>query len=910
MINHQLSLSWHSEEIDTVFDKIKSQPEGLKSEDVQQRIEKYGANRLTPPPKRSRWYAFFLQFHNTLIYVLLVAAGLTAIFEHWVDAGVILGVVVLNALIGFVQEGKAEKALDAIRNLISPQASVYRDGKRATIPSDQIVVGDVVMLEAGDRVSADLRLFKAKNFYVDEASLTGESLPVEKSILSVDDSSAIGDRACIVYSGTLVTTGQGTGVVVATGDRTEIGKISSLLVDSPTVTTKLLQRISELGRWLTFFIGFITVFIFIFGVFIRKYQVADMFIAAVGLAVAAVPEGLPAILSITLAIGVQRMARRNAIIRRLPSVETLGSVTVICSDKTGTLTRNEMTVKLIVAASDHFDLSGGGYDPSGKFTVRGQELSCYLIDDSDVSCDDYPDLKHIALGSVLCNDATLEKNNNLWQIHGDPTEGAALVFAVKAGLVYADERNQNQRLDIIPFESEYRFMATLNQDSKGNRSVFVKGAPEKILEMSEYQREKDRDVPIDREYWIRQIHYIASLGQRPLAVASKITSQDHSQLHFKDVDKGLTLLGLLGIIDPPRGTAISAIHQCQEAGIKVKMITGNHALTARTIGAQMGIGDGVTAITGQEIDRINDEKLCKIVKQVDIFARVSPQHKLRLVQVLQANGEVVAMTGDGVNDAPALKRADIGVAMGIKGTEAAKEAAEMVLADDNFASIAHAVEEGRTVYENIKKSIMFILPTNIGEAGIIIAAIISGKMLPITPVQILWVNMITAVTLSLSLSFEPPEAGIMKRPPRDPKEPILTKFLMWRIGFVSLILVMGTFGQFIFSRTNGASIETARTIAVNTIVFFEIFFLFNVRYLKDSTLNRDGLFGNGYVLAAVGMVIGFQMLFTYTSPMQKMFGTASISAGSWLGIIFTASMVFFLVELEKWLIRKKMINIK
>jgi potassium/sodium efflux P-type ATPase len=869
----------------------------------------HGPNRLTPPEKISRWQVFFAQFNNTLVYVLLVSAMLTAIFEHWLDAGVILGVVVLNALIGFVQEGKAEKALDAIRNLISPRALVVRDGHRDTIDSENLVPGDIVFLQSGDKVPADLRMFKVKNLRIDEASLTGESMPAEKTISAVSESASIGDRNCMAFSGTLVTSGQGSGIVVATGDRTEIGKISSLISSSPAITTKLLLKMAEFGRWLSMGVTVVTVIVFGFGVFVRKYPLSEMFIAAVGLAVAAIPEGLPAILSITLAVGVQRMAKRNAIIRRLPSVETLGSVTVICSDKTGTLTRNEMTVQIIVTASDRFDVGGVGYDPAGIFTVRGKELTCYMIDDSKVRCADYPDLMDLAMASVLCNDAAIEQSGGLWQIHGDPTEAAALVMGMKAGYDNILEQKNHTRLDVIPFESEHRFMATLNQSPEGDRTIYVKGAPERIMEMCSQQRAEGRDSAINRDYWAGQIQLIAGLGQRTLAVAAKPVTRAHSGLSFEDVAGEMTLLGILGIIDPPRGSAISAIRQCRDAGIRVKMITGDHVLTARAIGTQMGIGDGVTAVTGQELDGIDDDKLRNIVTSVDIFARVSPEHKLRLVQSLQSNGEVVAMTGDGVNDAPALKRADIGVAMGIKGTEAAKEAAEMVLADDNFATIASAVEEGRTVYENLKKAIMYILPTNIGEAGIIIAAIMMGRMLPITPVQILWVNMITTVTLALSLSFEPPEPEIMKRPPRDAKEPILTKFLIWRVVFVSLILMAGTFGLFLYNRINGVSIEAARTIAVNALVFFEIFFLFAVRYLKATVFTREGFFGNGYVIGAVGAVIGLQMIFTYAGPMQKLFGTVPLEFRSWIAIIITSSLVLFLVEFEKWVIRKIRINI-
>ncbi|MGD8229684.1 MAG: cation-transporting P-type ATPase [Desulfobacteraceae bacterium] len=898
------SEKWHALEIDPVFQTLASQADGLTKEEAERRLAKFGPNRLRPTKRRGAWALLLTQFKNLLIYVLLISGGITAIIGHWVDAGVIFGVVLLNAIIGFVQEGKAEKALEAIRDMLSPQATALRDGKRIPLPAQELVPGDVVFIQSGDKVPADLRLFKVKGLRVDEASLTGESVPAEKSISPVDEKATIGDRTCMAFSGTLVTYGQGTGVVVATGDKTEIGRISALLALAPPMTTRLLLKMAEFGRRLTLAIGILAAFTFAFGIFIRNYKIADMFLAAVGLAVAAIPEGLPAILTITLAIGVQRMARRNAIIRRLPSVETLGSVTVICSDKTGTLTRNEMTVKAVSTAKDLFDVSGTGYDPQGTFSVSGREFSCHLISETQLSCAEYPELIELARASLLCNDASLQKNNGLWQVQGDPTEGALIAFGVKAGLNHADEQAKEPRVDTIPFESEHRFMATLHhgQDAKG--FIYLKGAPERVLELCSHQRNNRTDGPLDTPYWQGRIWEIASRGQRPLAVAFSEVDRERSHLNLEDVQGGLTMLGLLGIIDPPRAGAISAVEKCKSAGIRVKMITGDHVLTARAIGAEMGIGDGTTALSGQELDTLTDKHLREIVKEVDVFARVTPEHKLRLVQALQASGEVVAMTGDGVNDAPALKRADIGVAMGVKGTGAAKEAAEMVLADDNFASIEHAVEEGRTVYDNIKKAIMFILPTNAGEALIIVAAIVFGRMLPITPVQILWVNMITAVTLALSLAFEPPEAGVMKRPPRDPKESILTTFLIWRIAFVSLILVAGTFGLFLWERLHEVPIESARTVAVNALVMFEVFYLINSRYLRDAAFTRDGIFGNGYVMGAIALVTGFQILFTYLAPMQRLFGTAAISLPSWGRIFMISVTVLFLVELEKYLLRR------
>jgi magnesium-transporting ATPase (P-type) len=894
------SPAWHAMDTEAAFARVSARAEGLSRAEAAQRLAEYGPNRLSPLKKRGPLARFLLQFHNMLIYVLLAAAGVTALLGHWLDTGVIIGVVLINGLIGFIQEGKAERALDAIRNMLSHQAMVLREGTRFSIPAEQLVPGDVVFLQSGDKVPADLRLFKVKELRIDEAMLTGESVPVQKLLSAVPESATVGDRVGSAFSGTFVTFGLGSGVVVATGDTTEIGRISTLLGRVRPLTTRLLQQMSEFGQRLTVAIVGLAAMTFVFGVLVRKYPAGDIFLSVVGLTVAAIPEGLPAIITITLAIGVQRMAKRNAVIRRLPAVETLGSVTVICSDKTGTLTRNEMTV-LTVATADHLlDVNGVGYDPHGGFSLEGK----------DVLPRDHPVLAEITRAGLFCNEAELQQAGQQWQINGDPTEGALLTLAVKSGLDMVLEKKKFPRTDVIPFESEHRFMATLHHDHAGHGFIYLKGAPERVLEMCVRQLCHGEEHPINITYWQRRIDELAGRGQRVLALAFKTADSDHRNLQFSDVLGGMTMLGVVGIIDPPRNEAITAVQSCQSAGIQIKMITGDHAVTARAIGAQMGIGDGKTAVTGQELETMNDETLRQIVSKVHVFARVSPEHKLRLVQVLQANGEVVAMTGDGVNDAPALKRADVGVAMGIKGTDVSKEASEMVLTDDNFASIAYAVEEGRTVYDNIKKAIAFILPTNGGEAGVVIAAILSGRMLPITPVQILWINMITAVTLALALAFEPPESGVMRRQPRNPREGILSYFLIWRILFVSIILVLGTFGLFLWERLHGVSVETARTIAVNTLVIFEVFYLLNTRFLKDSVLNRSGLLGNRTVYLVIGLVITAQWLFTYTGAMQYLFESTAIKWTDWIRIVIVASSVFILVEAEKYYLRKSALRKK
>ena len=887
--------AWHALDIEQVHTALKTNSEGLSHTEAANRLGIYGYNRMKPQRKKSLLERFFLQFHNILIYVLLAAALVTALLEHWIDSGVIIGVVVVNAVIGVIQEGKAEKALDAIRNMLSHHAMVRRDGDFVTIPADELVPGDIVHLQSGDKVPADLRLIAAKELRVDEALLTGESLPVGKQTEPVPAGATIADRKSLAYSGTLVTYGTATGIVVETAEQTEIGHINAMLREVETLTTPLLRQIDEFGRWLTFAIVAIAAATFMFGIFFRGYTAVDMFMASVGLAVAAIPEGLPAIMTITLAIGVQQMARRHAIIRLLPAVETLGSVTVICSDKTGTLTRNEMTVQSVATASGLFEVSGTGYDPHGSFYLDGKEIEL----------SHFPVLAELSRAAMLCNDAAVHRAEHGWQLTGDPTEGALVTLGMKSALDHSLEKEVWPRTDVIPFESEHSFMATLHHDHRGNAFVYLKGSPERVLQMCGTQRWGGDIHPIDPAYWQERMEAMASRGQRILAIAFKAVKTDQRTLHFDDVQGGLSLLGIVGMIDPPRAEVINAVKACQQAGIRVKMITGDHLVTARAIGATLGIGAGQRALSGKELEALSDEQLAETITDIDIFARTSPEQKLRLVTALQANKNVVAMTGDGVNDAPALKRADVGIAMGEKGTEVSKEAAEIVLANDNFASIVNAVEEGRIVYDNLKKSILFILPTNGGEAMTIIGAIMMGKMLPITPVQILWVNMITAVTLALTLAFESAEGDVMRRPPRKAGEPLLSRFLIWRILFVSVILMIGTFGLFLWYRNMGSSIEEARTIAVNTLVFFEIFYLFNSRHFLDSSMTKEAILGNRYSLYATGILIVFQLLFTYAPPMQTLFQTTALSATSWMHIILTASSVFFLVELEKWVVRRK-----
>jgi len=881
--------TWHGLDPEEAEQRMGGREEGLSEEEVAERRERYGPNRLPAPEARGPLRRFLAQFNNLLIYVLIGAATVTALLQHWIDTGVILAVVLLNSVIGFIQEGKAEKALEAIRDMLSPNASVIRGGERRTIPAEELVPGDRVLLEAGDKIPADLRLLRAKGLQVQEAALTGESVPVEKRVEAVAEDADLGDRFSMAYSGTLVTSGRGTGVVVAIGADTQIGRISTMLSEVQTLTTPLLKAMNVFARWLTVaIIGFATL-VFFFAFVLRDFSAVDSFMASVALAVAAIPEGLPAILTVTLAIGVQRMAGRNAIIRRLPAVETLGSVSIICSDKTGTLTRNEMTVRSIVLYEADYALSGVGYDPRGGFERDGRE----------VEPDEAPLLMEALRAMVLCNDATLREEDGEWVVDGDPMEGALLTAGRKGDIDPAFENQSWTRTDVIPFESEHQFMATLNHDHEGNGRIYVKGAPERVFEMCDSVRTAEGKKALDRDQWLERVNDRAAQGERVLAVAYRSTESDKGDLRFDDVGKDLVLLGLFGLIDPPRDEAIKAVADCQSAGITVKMITGDHAGTAQAIGKQLGLERADKVLTGRDLEAMDDAEMKKRVVQVDVFARTTPEHKLRLVQALQSHGYVVAMTGDGVNDAPALKQADVGVAMGQNGTETSKEAAEMVLADDNFASIANAVREGRTVYDNLKKAITFLLPINGGESGSIIAAIMLGLALPITPLQVLWVNMVSSVGLAMALAFEPAEKDIMQRPPRPPGEPILSGFVIWRIVFVSILFLIGIFGMYTWSIAQGFSIEMARTHAVNTLVVMEVFYLFSVRSLRTRTLSVTGIVGTRAVAVAVLVVVSLQLIFTYAPFMQFFFDSRPMAlreAGIILGV---GIIVFALLEFEK-----------
>lgn len=891
-------VAWHARALEAVFKTLHSGPGGLSPEEACRRLARKGPNRLPSPKRPGPLPRLLAQFKDLLIHVLLVAAAVTALLGHMVDTAIIVGVVVINATVGFIQEGKAEKALEAIRAMLAPRANVVRGGQRQTLPGEALVEGDVVLLESGDRVPADGRLFDVRGLMVDESVLTGESVAVEKAAPPVGEAVPLGDRTSLAFSGTLVTYGQAKGLVVATGAGTEIGRISHLLAEVTTLQTPLLRQMAVFARWLTGAILGLGAVIFAFGLLVRDYGFSEIFMAVVGLSVAAIPEGLPAILTITLAIGVQQMARQHTIVRRLPAIETLGSVSLICSDKTGTLTRNEMTVAMIATVDRRFAVGGVGYAPGGGFSLDGGE----------VEVAEHPLLADIAQAGLLCSDASLSAAEDQWAIEGDPMEGALVVLAAKAGLEADFELKSWPRTDAIPFDSRHRFMASLHHDHTGRGRIFVKGAPERILRMCAHHRRPEADGAVDREYWHARVDEMAAHGHRVLAVAVKEADPARADLRFDDVEDGLTLLGLFGFIDPPRDEAIAAVAGCRAAvagcraaGIQVKMITGDHMGTAKAVARQLGLANPDVVLSGQDLDALDDKALRGRAKAVSVFARTSPEHKLRLVTALQAEGAVVAMTGDGVNDSPALKRADVGIAMGRKGSEAAKEAAEIVLADDNFATIAEAVREGRTVYDNVQKSILYILPTSGGEALVLVAAILLGFTLPITAVQILWVNMVTTVTLALALAFEPSEPDIMCRPPRAADEPLLSGFLVWRIVIVSFLFLGAVFALYAYSQAHGASVAESRTIAVNTLVVLEIVYLFSVRYLKAPSLTWRGIMGTRAVLIAVAAVTALQPLFTYAPFMVPLFDTRPLDFDQCAQIIAVSAAIFAIIEVEKWL---------
>ncbi|WP_272698718.1 cation-transporting P-type ATPase [Desulfovibrio sp. Fe33] len=890
-----LEKHWHHLEGSEAARFLDADPaRGLDEFEVERRFQRFGENLISGKKGRTALSRFMLQFHQPLVYILIVAGVVTAILGEWIDSGVIFGVVLVNAVVGHIQESKAVRALDALASSLSAEALVLRAGKAVRVPAAQVVPGDVVLLRTGDKVPADLRLLSDRELRVDESMLTGESLPVDKDAAPLPRDTVLAERRNMAYAGTLVSSGQGAGVVVATGNRTEIGRISELIDAADELETPLTRKISRFSHVLLASILILAAASFVLGV-LRDEPASEMFMAAVALAVGAIPEGLPAAVTIILAMGVSRMAGRKAIIRRLPAVETLGGTTVICSDKTGTLTENQMTVQEIFAGGASYAVSGLGYAPEGAVEpVKGGGAP----DAALVEC---------LRAGALCNDSRIRLRDGRHQVEGDPTEGALLVSAGKYGLDAGREQEEYARVDVLPFESRWRYMATLHTlpGGKVGRVACLKGAVERVLDCCKSAMLPSGEVGgLDVAAVIEAQHAMAAKGLRVLAFASKELPED-ARLERSESCMGMVFLGLQGMIDPPREEARTAIAACLRAGIKVKMITGDHARTAEAIGMRLGLrggdclaGEDCPVMTGREIAELSDAELTRQVPGIPVFARVSPEQKLRLVMALQRNGEICAMTGDGVNDAPALKQADIGVAMGITGTEVAKEAADMVLTDDNFATITAAVEEGRGVFANLLKFIAWTLPTNAGEGLVILAAVLFGVALPILPVQILWINMTTAGCLGLMLAFEPMEPGIMDRPPRRPERPMLDRIILRRIGIVSLLLLVSAFGLFKWELAFGASMEAARTVAVNVFVMVEAFYLLNARSFTRSPFAL-GLATNKWVLGGFWTMAALQLFYTYAPVMHRLFSSAPLGPWQWLRIVGCGLGVYFLVELDK-----------
>jgi len=886
---------WHQLHIDKVVGLLKTDlSAGLSAVEAGRRQKEFGPNRVTAHRGTPAWMKFLQQFNQPLVYILLLAVSVTAFLGEWADSSVIFGVVLINAVVGFLQETKAEKAIEALANMVATETTVRRDGGKLRVHSEQLVPGDVVLLQSGDRVPADLRLFHVRNLHADESALTGESLPVAKHPDPLALDTILADRKNLAYTGTLITSGQAEGVVWAIGDQTETGRIGRLIASAIELSTPLTKKIAQFGKLVLWVIMGLAAVTFALGV-ARGEKPVEMFMAAVALAVGAIPEGLPAAVTIVLAIGVSRMAKRQAIIRQLPAVETLGSTTVICSDKTGTLTENQMTVQKIFAGEKLYAVTGTGYEPKGDLQLDG----------AVVNVQEHPALAECLRAGVLCNESLLVCANGRLKVVGDPTEAALLVAAEKGGLIHADTQRASPRVDMIPFESEHMFRATLHEANKG-RVIYKVGALERLLERcTDALGDRNTLVALDESAVHRAAETMAAQGLRVLALARRQVDARHHKLDHSHVAAGLTFLGLQGMMDPPRAAAIAAVRRCQRAGIAVKMITGDHAVTARVIAQQVGLAGTppsteLAVLTGRDLEKISDTDLPAVAERTTVFARVAPEQKLRLVKALQSRGHVVAMTGDGVNDAPALKQADIGVAMGISGTDVAKGAAAMILTDDNFASIEAAVEEGRGVFDNLTKFIVWIIPTNLGEALMLLTAIVLGLPLPLLPLQLLWINL-TDTLLGLSLAFEPKERDVMSRPPRKPKQPLLTLPLIMRTGLVSLIMLGGGLGLFLWElRVEQVGLAAARTVAANSIVLVQTIYLFNCRSLNHSVF-AIGLLTNRWTIVGSLAMLGAQLLFTYAPVMNKLFHSAPIKGESWLRIAAVAAVAFAAVELEKWI---------
>lgn len=882
---------WYQLGVKEVLEELQTSEFGLDGEEAGRRLARHGPNRLAEEEKISRFRILLHQFTSPLIYILLIAGIVTIFLREYIDAGVIFAVVVLNAAIGFFQEHRAEQSVRALKKMVVPRAKVLRGGREKDIPSEELVPGDVVLLASGIKVPADLRLMHIIELRVDESMLTGESVPAGKSILPLREDYLIpGDQRNMAFMGTIAVSGRARGVVVATGRHTVLGQIADTVREVAELQTPLQEKLNRFARVIGLVVLVFSAVVFEAGI-ILGIPPAEMFLIAVATAVSAIPEGLPVAVTIAMAIGVSRMARRNAIIRKLPAVETLGSTTVIGSDKTGTLTKNEMTVKLVYDGSRTYEVTGSGYEPKGGFFHEGLPLA---------PTEEKKVLEVLRIGA-LCNESNIFEEDGCCKVDGDPTEGALIVSAMKAGLGIEEQKEQYRQAAIIPFESERGYMATLHQH-RGRKYIFVKGAPEKVLEMcagtlNGGEADKKKIAAVATEF--------AREGLRVLAFACREAPGDLEELARPEAEKDLLFAGLQGMIDPPRPEVIKAVEGCRKAGIRVVMITGDHAVTASAVAKLIGIaGEAPAVLSGQEMESISDEELMHHCRSTSVFARVSPQHKMRITRQLIAQGEIVAVTGDGVNDAAALKAAHIGIAMGRCGTDVAREASDMVIADDNFASIFAAVEEGRVVYENIRKVVLFLVSCGLGELLAITAALLLGMPIPYLPAQILWLNLVTNGLQDVALAFEPGEKDILNRPPRSPRERILSRLMLERTLLMGIIMAAGTLFLFSSSLRAGVSLEKARTVALTTMVFFQFYQAGNCRSENRSLFSMHPM---GNPLLFFSMIAAFfaQLAVIYVPALQWVFRTEPITALEWGRIALVASTIIVAVELDKWRRKRK-----
>jgi len=904
--------AWHTLEIEETFNILESNPRGLSPAEIERRLEKYGPNEIESADGVSKLEILWAQVKNPLVFVLLIAALISLVAGKMIDAVVIAVVIVVNTLIGFFQEYRAEEALQALKSQAAPEAEVFRDCPdegdciEMRVPAVQIVPGDVILLDAGDKVPADARVLAAINLEIDEAMLTGESVPVRKTVEPLEGDLPTAERINLVYGGTIVTNGRGRAVVYATGAQTEMGKIATLIQETEKVESPLQKQTLDLGKKLGLLALSVATATLILGL-IRGLEWQEIFLFALASAVSSIPEGLPAVMSITLAVGVNRMARRNAIIRRLPAVDTLGAATVICTDKTGTLTTNQMTVQQVMAGGKTIHVTGVGFAPKGRFERDGEHF--------DPTSD--PDVRIALHIGALCNNARLVQHRRGddydWEIRGDPTEGALVVATAKAGQHKEALEDRFRRIDELPFSSQTRFMATFNHTAEDEVWVMVKGAPETVLELCPQIRENGAARALgdeDREHLLAENHRMASEALRVLGLAYKVIAPDEVERFKEDLEYGhdveLVFAGLVGMIDPPRPEVPEAVARCKRAGVRVIMATGDHKLTGEAIARQVGILDGDGKVfTGPDVEGMSDDELDDVIEQVAVFARVSPQHKHRIVESLRRKGHVVAMTGDGVNDAPALQAAEIGVAMGITGTDVTKETAETVLTDDNFASIVNAIEEGRVVFQNVRKVVKFLLATNIGEDLTLVSALafLPGYGLPITPVQILWVNLVTDGILDITIALEPKEGDVMDEPPRHPNTRIINREILLNTVYVALFMAMGTLWMFIQADRSG-NLAYARTMAFTTLAMFQVFNSLNCRS-RDKSVFELGLFSNRYLIGAIVLSILLQIAAEHVPFMQVALGTVPLGWRDWGMIVLVSSSIFVADEIRKLVSRRR-----